>query len=133
MGSDCSALVVKATAIVNGEVITQTDIDQRLAFLAIANGQDIPANEVERLRQQILRNLIDEALQIQAAKTEKIDIKPSEIDRTLARVAANVKQTPEQLAAYLESHGTNVSTLRRQIEGGAESLMALPPEMFLAA
>ena len=30
--------VVKATAIVNGEVITQTDVDQRLALLAIANG-----------------------------------------------------------------------------------------------
>ena len=29
--------VVKASAIVNGEVITQTDIDQRLALLAIAN------------------------------------------------------------------------------------------------
>ena len=30
--------VVKATAIINGEVITQTDVDQRLALLAIANG-----------------------------------------------------------------------------------------------
>ena len=30
--------VVKATAIVNGEIITQTDVDQRLALLAIANG-----------------------------------------------------------------------------------------------
>ena len=36
--------VVKATVIVNGEVITQTDIDQRLALLAIANNTPIPAN-----------------------------------------------------------------------------------------
>jgi peptidyl-prolyl cis-trans isomerase SurA len=36
--------VVKATAIVNGEVITQTDIDQRVALLAIANGGSIPAD-----------------------------------------------------------------------------------------
>ena len=34
--------VVKATAIVNGDVITQTDVDQRLALLAIANGGKIP-------------------------------------------------------------------------------------------
>ena len=33
---------VRATAIVNGTVITQTDIDQRLALLAIANGGKIP-------------------------------------------------------------------------------------------
>jgi peptidyl-prolyl cis-trans isomerase SurA len=61
--------------------------------------------------------LIDETLEIQAAKTEKIEVKPSEIDRTLDRVASNVKQNPTQLAAYLESHGTNISTLRRQIQG----------------
>jgi peptidyl-prolyl cis-trans isomerase SurA len=108
--------VVNATAIVNGEVITQTDIDQRLAFLAIANGQDIPANEVERLRQQILRNLIDEALQIQAAKTEKIDIKQSDIDKTVARVAATAKQTPQQMSDYLDAHGSSMRSLRRQIE-----------------
>jgi len=109
--------VVKATAIINGDVVTQTDIDQRLALLAIANGGKIPPEEADRLRQQVLRNLIDETLQIQAARTEKITIKASDIDKTLTRVAANVKQTPEQLAQYLESQGSSVRSLRRQIEG----------------
>ncbi len=108
--------VVKATAIVNGEVITQTDIDQRLALLAIANGGQIPAGEVENLRQQILRNLIDESLQIQAAKTEKIEVKASDIDRTVTRVAGNVKQSPDQLANYLEANHSSIKSLRRQIE-----------------
>ena len=35
--------VIKATAIVNGDVITQTDVDQRLTLLAIAQGTEIPA------------------------------------------------------------------------------------------
>lgn len=109
--------VVKATAIVNGDVITQTDVDQRLALLAIANGGQIPGEEVDRLRQQVLRNLIDETLEIQAAATEKIEIKDSDIQKTVARVAGNVKQTPEQLTKYLEAHGSNISTLRRQIQG----------------
>ncbi|WP_430741979.1 peptidylprolyl isomerase [Sphingomonas hankyongi] len=109
--------VVKATAIVNGEVITQTDIDQRLALLAIANGGQIPSEEMERLRQQILRNLIDETLQIQAAKAEKIEIKNADIEKTVARVAGNVKQTPEQLTNYLEANGSSIKSLRRQIEG----------------
>jgi peptidyl-prolyl cis-trans isomerase SurA len=109
--------VVKATAIVNGEVITPTDIDQRAALLVIANGGQISAEEFQRLREQVLRNLIDETLQIQAAKAEKIEIKQSDIDRTVQRVAGNVKQTPEQLAAFLDTHGSNIKTLRRQIEG----------------
>jgi peptidyl-prolyl cis-trans isomerase SurA len=109
--------VIKATAIVNGDVVTQTDIDQRLALLVIANGGQIPADEVQRLREQVLRNLIDETLQIQAAKTEKIEVKQSDIDKTVQRVAANVKKTPEQLAAMLEANGSNIKSLRRQIEG----------------
>jgi peptidyl-prolyl cis-trans isomerase SurA len=108
--------IVKATAIVNGEVITQTDIDQRLAFMAIANGGEIPADEVQRLREQVLRNLIDEMLEIQAAKVEKIDVKQSEIDKTIERVAQNTKRTPEQLAALLESSGSSIKSMRRQIE-----------------
>jgi peptidyl-prolyl cis-trans isomerase SurA len=109
--------VVKATAIINGEIITQTDIDQRLALLAIANGGRLPAEEMDRLRQQVLRNLIDETLQIQAAKAEEITIKPQDIDRTLARVAANSKQSVEQLSAILEANGSSIKTMRRQIEG----------------
>jgi len=109
--------VVKASAIVNGEVITQTDIDQRLALLAIANGGRIPADEVERLRQQVLRNLIDETLQIQAAKAEEIEISESDIDKTVARVASNAKQTPEQMAEFLKSRGSSIRSIRRQIMG----------------
>jgi peptidyl-prolyl cis-trans isomerase SurA len=109
--------VIKATALVNGDVITQTDVDERLALLAIANGNEIPADQVDALRQQVLRNLIDETLQIQAAKEDKIDIKPAEIDRAVARVAAGVKQTPEQLKDYLQQHGSSIQSMRRQVEG----------------
>jgi Parvulin-like peptidyl-prolyl isomerase len=109
--------VIKATAIVNGDVITGNDVDQRLALLAISQGTPIPADEIDRLRQQVLRNLIDETLEIQAAKTEKIEVKKSDIDRTVARVATGVKQTPEQFAAFLEQNGSSIASIRRQIEG----------------
>jgi peptidyl-prolyl cis-trans isomerase SurA len=109
--------IVKATAIVNGDVITQTDIDQRLALLAMANNGQIPTDQIDRLRQQVLRNLIDETLEVQAAKSEKIEIRKSDIDKTVARVAGNVKQSPDQLASYLEANGSNINSLRRQIQG----------------
>jgi peptidyl-prolyl cis-trans isomerase SurA len=109
--------IIKATAIVNGDVITGTDVDQRLALLAIANGNEIPADQVDALRQQVLRNLIDETLQIQAAKADKIDVRNSDIDKTVERVAAGVKQTPDQLASYLSTHGSSIESLRRQIAG----------------
>ena len=109
--------VIKATAIINGEVITQTDVDQRLALLAIANDGQIPADELERLRQQVLRNLIDETLEIQAAKAADIKVTDADIDRTVARVAGNVKQTPDQMADYLKARGSSIRSIRRQILG----------------
>ena len=109
--------VVKATAIVNGEVITQTDINQRLALLAIANNAPIPADQVDRLRQQVLSNLIDETLQIQAARAEEIEISDSDVDKTVERVASNVKQTPDQMAEYLQARGSSIRSIRRQITG----------------
>ena len=109
--------VVKATAIINGDIITQTDIDQRMGLLAMANNTQIPPDELERVRQQVLRNLIDETLEIQAAKSEKIEIRSSDIDKTVARVAKQVKQSPDQLAGYLTQMGSSIESLRRQIEG----------------
>ena len=109
--------VVKATAIVNGEVITQTDVDQRLALLVIANEGKLPADQVDELRQQVLRNLIDETLQIQAAKTAEIKVTDKDIDRTFDRVAQGVKMNTAQLTEYLRSNGSSVRSLRRQIEG----------------
>src|SRR3546814_20028972 len=55
--------VRKATAIINGEIITGTDVDQRLALIITANGGKVEEQEKERLRLQVLRNLIDETLQ----------------------------------------------------------------------
>jgi peptidyl-prolyl cis-trans isomerase SurA len=109
--------VIKATAIVNGEVITQTDIDQRLALLAIANEGRLPADQIDQLRQQVLRNLIDETLQIQAAKTAEIEVTDKDIQRTVIRVAEGVKQSPEQLNDYLKANGSSIRSLRRQIQG----------------
>ena len=108
---------IKATALINGDVITQTDIDQRLALLAISNGGQIPADQMQALRGQVLRNLIDETLQIQAAKGEDIKVTKDDIDKTVARVAGNVKQSPDQMATYLKSKGSSIRSIRRQIEG----------------
>jgi len=109
--------VVKATAIVNGEIITQTDIDQRVALTVLGNQDRVTADQIDQLRQQVLRNLIDETLEIQAAKEDKIEVPEKDIQKTLTRVAGQVKKTPDQLAAYLAANGSSIKTLHRQIEG----------------
>ena len=108
-----------ATAVVNGQVLTGTDIDQRLALLIAANkGQQPPAEEMQRLRAQVLRNLIDETLQIQEARAQKMEVERTDVDSSYARVAAqNFGQDPSKMDAYLKSVGSSPASLKRQIEG----------------
>ncbi|HEX6375555.1 MAG TPA: peptidylprolyl isomerase [Allosphingosinicella sp.] len=110
--------VRKATAIVNGTVITRTEVDHRLAIIRLASGGEIPPAELPRLRQQVLRNLVDEVLQIQAAEQADIKVQKSEVDQYFARYAqSQFKQTPEQFSAFLRASGSSPDTLKRQIHG----------------
>ena len=109
--------VRKATAIVNGSVITGTDIDHRLALIVLANGGRVPPEELPRLREQVLRNLVDETLQIQAAEAAEIKVEPGDIDRYFTQYSKNFKQTPEAFAAYLRAQGSSDRSIKRQIHG----------------
>ncbi len=105
----------KATAIINGEIITGTDVEHRLGLIVIANGGKIQAEEKERLRVQVFRNLIDEILQIQEAKANKIEITKKDIDDSFNRVSQNFKRTPDQMSLYLSKNGSSSRTMRQQI------------------
>lgn len=109
--------VRRATAVVNGEIITGTDVDQRLALILIANDGQLPPEEVERFRGQILSNLIDEALQIQEAGANEIEVTDNEVDQYFARVAEqNFRRSVADTEKYLASRGTSIATLKRQIK-----------------
>ncbi|SEI72388.1 periplasmic chaperone for outer membrane proteins SurA [Sphingobium sp. AP50] len=109
--------VRKATAIVNGRIITGTDVDQRLALIITANGGKVADDEKERLRVQVLRNLIDETLQIQEAAANDIKIDPAEVNQSYERVASNFRQSPAQFDGYLREKGSSAASIKRQIEG----------------
>lgn len=109
--------VRKPTAIVNGSVITGTDVDQRMALIITANQFKLKPEEVDQLRMTVLRGLIDEALQIQQAKTEDITVTSGELDQAYAKVAGNFGKTPAEFGPYLRSVGSSTRSIRRQIEG----------------
>jgi len=110
--------VRRATAQVNGEIITGTDMDHRLALIVAANENKLPPEELARFRAQILTNLIDETLQIQEAAANKIEVTDAEVDQYFDRVAQqNFKRPANQVEKYLTSIGASVATLKRQIKG----------------
>ena len=110
--------VRKPTAIVNGTVITGTDVDQRVALIAVANNADkLTEEERQRLKLQVLRQLIDETLQIQEAKAAEITITPDEISQSYVGVSKRFNRTPADMTKYLRERGSSERSLKRQIEG----------------
>jgi peptidyl-prolyl cis-trans isomerase SurA len=109
--------VRKATAIVNGDVITGSDVDQRSAWLITSNQIELPASAVEQFRAQVLRALIDESLEIQAAQQQEIGVEDREVDQYYARFAQQARQPVQNFGAFLRSIGSSERSLKRLIRG----------------
>ena len=111
--------VRKPTAIVNDTVITGTDVDQRIGLLALANKTtlaQIPPDQLNALKLQVLRQLIDETLEIQEAKTAEITITANEMNQSIAGIAQRFGYNRDQLRVELRKAGSSETSLRRQIE-----------------
>lgn len=107
-----------AMAIVNGYVITETDVDHRLRWLLLQSGNSVlPADQVQAARTQVLGALIDETLQIQAAEADELSPKDAEVEKSYAGYAQQVGQTPRQLDEALIQAGSSPQSLKRQIKG----------------
>lgn len=107
----------RATAVVNNSVLTGTDIDQRMNLIIALNRLNLKPEERDQLRLTIVRQLIDETLQIQEAKANDIVADKREIDSTFARVARNYNRDADDFRTWLRSVGSSERSLRRQIEG----------------
>ncbi len=115
---DSNPNVYRPSATVNGEIITATDIEQRMALIRIANNDvALPPEELQRLRQQVFSNLIDEKLQIQEARAADITIDENVVNDQFARLATRFRQTPEQFSTYLASKGSSAAAVKQQIRG----------------
>lgn len=107
-----------ATAVVNGYVITGTDVEQRVALVTSASEAEVSDAELDRLRIQVLRNLIDETLKIQASEALDMRVERAQVEQTFQQLAAqNFPENPVQMEAYLRSIGSSPAALKRQIEG----------------
>ena len=108
----------RATARVNGNIITGTDVEHRVALIVAANNTPIPPEEMERLRMQVLRNLIDETLQVQEAAALEMAVSADEVDEAYGRFAIErFERGPEDMDEYLATVGSSPRTLKRQIQG----------------
>lgn len=102
-------------AVVNGDVITNADIANRARMFALTTGLPLSQETIERLRSQILKQLIDEKLRIQEAQRRKIVIGDAEIAAALKDIESRNGMAPGVLRAKLSADGVSPRTLIDQI------------------
>jgi peptidyl-prolyl cis-trans isomerase SurA len=105
----------KIVAIVNGDVISREDIDNRRRLFALSTG--LPASEevLDRLAPQIMHQLIDERLRLQEVQRRRIVISDQEIAKAIADVEQRNNMAPGTLRQRLSADNVEFRTLVDQI------------------
>jgi peptidyl-prolyl cis-trans isomerase SurA len=105
----------RIAAVVNGDVISDADIANRARLFAISTGLPMSSDVIDRLKPQILRQLIDERLRVQEAQRRKIVIQDAQIAAAIKEIESRNNMQPGALRAKLASDGVSNRTLIDQI------------------
>jgi peptidyl-prolyl cis-trans isomerase SurA len=106
---------VRIAAVVNGDVITNVDVEDRAKLFALSTGQPLAPDVLARLRPQILRQLIDERLRIQEAQRRKVVIQDKQIAEAIRSIEERNNLPPGTLRQKLAADGISLRTLVDQI------------------
>jgi len=105
----------RIAAVVDGDVISDADIANRARLFAISTGLPMSSEVIDRLKPQILRQLIDERLRVQEAQRRKIVIPDAQIAGAIKEIESRNNMPPGALRAKLASDGVSTRTLIDQI------------------
>ncbi|WP_428487487.1 peptidylprolyl isomerase [Rhodopila sp.] len=105
----------RIAAVVNGDVITNNDIDNRGRLFAMSTGMAMAPDVLDRLKPQILRQLVDERLRIQEAQRRKVVIQDKQIADAIHDIEQRNNMPAGALRQKLAADGVSQRTLIDQI------------------
>jgi peptidyl-prolyl cis-trans isomerase SurA len=97
------------TVMVNGEPVTDFDVEQRSKL-------DTLTLHKQPARQDVISELIDEKLKIKEAKKFGVDPTGSDIDQSYGEMAGRMRINADQLTKTLEAQGIRPDTLKSRIK-----------------
>ncbi len=96
----------KVSAIVNGEKITEKELDTRVGQIAAMYGYDMTTPEGQLtmgyLRGQVLQSLIEEKLILADAKAKNIEVDHAKVDEEMKKIKSSYSSDEEYQAALKE-------------------------------
>jgi peptidyl-prolyl cis-trans isomerase SurA len=109
LGCGSPAKAQSVAVMVNGEPITNYDIEQRMKLNFLTTHK-------AAVRQDVINELIDEKVKIKEGKKFGVDPTSSDIDQSYAAMSSRMRITPEQLTKSLESQGIRPDTLKSRMK-----------------
>ena len=108
--------VQRIVAIVNDEVISAYDLDQRIRLL-LSTSRSRPTREMQRRMQgQVLQNLVDERLQLQEADRLNISVSDTDIQNAIRFIENQNGMAEGALADSLRKGGSDLDALAVQLD-----------------
>jgi peptidyl-prolyl cis-trans isomerase SurA len=102
-------------AIVNGDVISREDVENRRRLFALSTGLPLSPDILDRLTAQITRQLIDERLRLQEIQRRRILVSDEDIAKAIADVEVRNNMSAGTLRKRLAADGVAYRTLVDQI------------------
>jgi peptidyl-prolyl cis-trans isomerase SurA len=99
-----------AVVVVNGDPITNFDIEQRIKLTALSGGGKAPS------RQEALEELINDRVKIKEGKKFNLEMSNADLETQYAAMGARMRLTPDQLNKVLEGRGIRPETLKARIK-----------------
>jgi peptidyl-prolyl cis-trans isomerase SurA len=110
-----AALEQRIAAVVNDEVISAQDLNERLQLVTLTSGIADSEQARGRLAPQVLRSLIEESLQLQEAERLGITVEDAEIQQALANIAERNRMTVDAMRRFFAQNGIDFATLLAQV------------------
>ena len=107
--------VQRIAAVVNEKVISIFDVQQRMRLLINSSGLTDNVETQRRIAPQVLRELIDEALQNQEAERLNIRITQSEIDSAIRQIESANRLPAGGFEAFLNRQGISLESALSQV------------------
>lgn len=102
-------------AVVNGQVLTEREVDNRGKLFALSTGLSISPELMKRMRPQIVHQLIDERIKTQEILKRHINIPPEQIANAIAGIEQRNGMPKNALRDRLSMDGVALTTLIDQI------------------
>lgn len=99
----------QAVVIVNGDPVTQFDVDQRSKLVQLST-RKTPT------RSEVVEELINEKLKIQLLSRYNIDGIDKDVENAYANMARRMRATPRAFTENLEKQGVKIETLKSRIK-----------------